>query len=190
LRRRGRTPPARVCSEACAHLVGSLSARECEVCAPLECNSCFVIFVLLSVLLCAGPLVWFTRPGALAKGLPSTDAGHRGGVVPRPHRGFASRCFRECGRCVFCSTMRASSGGLALLQEELSSHFSFFDSNLRMPVVSFLARLFELSSPPPGNCCRQERNATNKFFVHLPTACWGHASSQSVFMPLSYRRLF
>merc|ERR1712072_288936 len=33
------TPPARVCSEACAHLVGSLSARECEVCAPLECNS-------------------------------------------------------------------------------------------------------------------------------------------------------
>jgi len=105
--------------------------------------------VLLSVLLCAGPLVWFTRPGALAKGLPSTDAGHRGGVVPRPHRGFASRCFRECGRCVFCSTMRASSGGLALLQEELSSHFSFFDSNLRMPVVSLLARLVELSSQPP-----------------------------------------
>lgn len=95
--------------------------------------------MLLSVLLCAGPLVWFTRPGALAKGLPSTDAGLCG---------FASRCFRECGRCVFCSTMRASSGGLALLKEELSSHFSFFDSNLRMPVVSFLARLFELSSPP------------------------------------------
>lgn len=131
------------------------------------------------MLLCAGPLVWFTRPGALAKGLPSTDAGLCG---------FASRCFRECGRCVFCSTMRASSGGLALLKEELSSHFSFFDSNLRMPVVSFLARLFELSSPP-GNCCRQERNATNKFFVHLPTACWGHASSLSVLMPWSYRRL-